>query len=314
MTLRPLPAWVALAAALLLTPATSRAYFEELAVDARGIAMGTSTLAAAQGASAYYWNPAGLAGLEAPQALVDYGKPYAVPDLNANTLALATRWRGTGFAGAWHRLGVAHVYAEDQFTLAAGRTVATFGAGHRLALGAALKVGRVGFETFEDPQTLEIIDFGSQTRATFDLAARWSTPWRVDIAWVGRDLTSPRYELVSGSGGAQLPARQELALAFRWNRESTVTAGLSEIDALGHYRFNLGLEIWFYRVFAIRSGLTNVSQIYSSTGSPTEFQFTGGFGITDRGWSLDAAALTNRDLGASYRMSLTLPLTRGAKP
>jgi len=73
------------------------------------------------------------------------------------------------------------------------------------------------------------------------------------------------------------------------------------------------MEVLFYDVFAIRSGLTNIATIYRATGSPHDFQYTGGFGVFHKGYYVDAVAFTNRDLGASYRVSLRFPLSRGAR-
>jgi len=296
-------ATLAVLALLVSAGAPARAYFDDVTVNARSVAMGLSSLAATSDVAAYYWNPAGLGELGGAELLLDYGKPYGVPDLNSDAVAVGLRAYGTGFAVAWHRLGIANAYAEDLYHLAAGRSFLLPAAGHRLAGGATLKVGRISFEPFGDPETGRSVNYGDQTRLSLDLGLRWTTPWKVDFAWVGRDLLRPNYEFIEGTGGGSVPLRHQVAAAYRWNRESTLTAGWSQVDARGRTNFDLGLEIWFYDVFAIRSGFTNAAKIYEATGSPTDFQFTGGFGIRDRGWNIDAAALTNRYLGASYRVS-----------
>jgi len=70
-------------------PAPARAYFEETAIGARGIALGSSAVGVVTDASAYHWNPAALGQMVRPEVLVDYAKPYGVPDLNVGTLVLA---------------------------------------------------------------------------------------------------------------------------------------------------------------------------------------------------------------------------------
>src|SRR5207344_3315917 len=52
-----LAAW---AAALVLAPATTRAYFESSPAGARAMGLGNAFVCVADDASAVYWNPAGL--------------------------------------------------------------------------------------------------------------------------------------------------------------------------------------------------------------------------------------------------------------
>lgn len=291
----------------LLAATPVHAYFEETAVGARGLALGSSALASVSDASAYYWNPAALSEVRRTEVLVDYAKPFGLGDLNVGSGAVATTAFGTGWAVAWHHLGVTDVYSEDLFSLAAGRKLTEFGRGHVLAGGLTYKLGRAAFQPFRDPGTGGTVDYGSQAKGSLDAGLKWTTPWNVDFAWVGRDVIEPRYEFVAGTGGDLQVMRQEVAAAFRWNRESTITLGWSQLDA-GRSSLGAGIEILFYDVFAIRSGVSNVSRIVESYGSPTELQYNGGFGIFHRGWFVDAAATTNRDLGASYRVTLRVPV------
>lgn len=290
-------------AATLLPAAPSSAYFEQTLVGARGQALGEGAIATVTDASAFYWNPAALERLTGPEALIDLGRPYNLDGLNDGTVAVALPALGGGWAIAWHRLALSGVYSEDLLTIAAGRGVLERG-DHRLAAGLAFKLGRAGFEAFADSAGSSV-DYGSLTKGSLDASLRWTTPWHADITWVGRDLLEPRYEFVIGSGAGRVPARHELATAFRWNRESTITIGWSQSGVSSS--FNAGIEILFFDVFAIRSGVTNLSNIYRSTGSPNDMQFAGGFGVFHRGYHVDASALTNHDLGASYRVTLRVP-------
>lgn len=283
------------------------AYFEETAVGARGLALGSAATATVTDPTAYYWNPAALSELRRLEVIVDYAKPFGVQELNAGAGAVGGHWRGTGWAVGWHHLGITNVYAEDQFSVGAGRRLAEWSGGHSLAGGLTYKLGRASFQPFTEPGTGATVGYGAQAKGSLDAGLKWTTPWNVDFAWVGRDLIEPRYEFVAGTGGDLQVMRQELAAAFRWNRESTITLGWAQQDA-GRSSLNAGIEIQFYNVFAIRSGVSNLSRIYESYGSPNELQYNGGFGVFHRGWFVDAAATTNRDLGASYRVTLRVPV------
>ena len=309
---------LSLAATLAARPAA--AYFEETALGSRGVSLGFSALASIRDVTAGYWNPAGLADLGGTQVFTDYCKPYGVPDLNEGALLVGTKRWETGRALGWHRLGIANAYAEDVLSVSAGRKVSDFGRGHRLAAGATFKFERVGFQPFEawnfSPFAdgwvdLGRVDYGGQSRGSLDAGLLWTTPWRVDLAWVGRDLLEPRFEFIEGSGGGKVPFRNEVAASLRWNKESTLTAGWSQVDRT-RTSINVGFEILFYDVFAIRSGLTNLRPIAQTTGSPADFQYTGGFGVFHHGYFVDAAVYTNHDLGASYRVSVLVPLGKQA--
>ncbi len=291
--------------------APAHAYFEETAVGARPISLGSSAAALVEDASAYYWNPAGLARIGKPQVLFHVGRPYGIQDLGANAVAYGMPLAGGGVAVAWHHLGITDVYGEDQFSLGAGREVWA-ARGHRLDAGATFKFGRVAFQPFTDRQSGATVDFGSLSKGSLDLGLDWRTPGLFAFAWVLRDVLQPDYEFIPGSGGGKVHARQEVSAICRWNPESTVSLGWRQIDGVGDTALDAGLEIWFYDVFAIRSGFRNLAVISDAEGSPNDLSFTGGFGIRDPRWAIDAAATTQRDLGASYRVSLSIPLAFGS--
>lgn len=302
--------FAAVAALVFATPA--HAYFEQSDAGARVLAMGPAAMATVNDVSAYHWNPAALASMRRSELLLDYSKPYSVDNLGENSVAFGVRRYNTGFAIAWHRLGVTDVYAEDQFSLSAGRTVIAGARGLNLDAGATVKFMRAGFRPFEAPDG-GIVDYGSTSHPSLDLAARLRTPWSTDFSWVLRDALQPRFEFVAGTGGDRLAARQELAAAIRWNRESTVSLGLAQQEGRSAL-LSAGLEILFYDVFAIRTGLSNISVVYKAQQSPNELQFSGGFGVFHKGYNVDAALASSRDLGASYRMSLRFPLGHGGRP
>lgn len=298
---------IAGALAVLTLPAPARAYFEQTDTGARVIALGPAAMSMVTDVSAYHWNPAALSTLGKSELLLDYAKPYGVENLAENAVVVGTRLWGTGVAAAWQRVAVADVYAEDQFCFAAGRSLVSLHNGHAIDGGATFKFGRASFQPFDDPDGGPAIDYGTVSKGSFDVGARWRTPWSMDVSWAARDLLEPRYEFVGGTGGDHLVTRQEIATAFKWNRESTLGIGWAQRRG-GGSALSAGIEILFFDVFAIRSGLTNLANVYEAQRSPNDVQFSGGFGVFHKGYYVDAAAQTNRDLGASYRVSLRFQL------
>ncbi|MEO5616824.1 MAG: hypothetical protein ABIS67_03555, partial [Candidatus Eisenbacteria bacterium] len=288
-------------AALCAASAPAHGYFELTSAGARLVALGPSAMGVVDDVSAYHWNPAALASLSGPELLLDSSKPYGVDNLAENAIAAGMKAWGTGWALAWHRTAVADVYAEDQFCAAAGRTLVRTEGGSQLDAGTTFIFGRAAFQPFAVPGA-GTADYGAVSKGSFDVGARWRTPWKMDVSWLARDILQPRYEFAYGSGGERLSMHHEIAAAFRWNRESTLNAGWAQ-GARGRATISAGLEILFFDVFAIRSGLSNLASTYQATTSPNELQFSGGFGVFHRGYFIDAAAGTHHDLGASYRVS-----------
>jgi hypothetical protein len=291
--------------------ARASAYFEYVVAGARGEALGPAASSLIQDATAYHWNPASLTALRQGEVLLDYAKPYDVPDLNDNAIGFAMPWRGTGLAVAWHRLAIGSGYAEDQFCLAAGRRVWE-SQGHALEGGLTYKLERISVPEYWDPDMSHTMSF-SQSKGSLDVGLRWRTPWRTDLSWVTRDVVQPRFQFVESSGGGLQTPRTDVGGAVHWNPESTILFGWSQYPA-GGSSLNVGMEILFYDVFAIRSGLTNLSRIYEAYGSPAAIQYSGGFGIFHHGYFVDAAVTTHHDLGASYHVSVRLPVGARRRP
>jgi hypothetical protein len=300
----------------LLLAAPAHAYFEEVAVGARGLAMGFGSIASVGDVSAHYWNAAALTRLSRGEASVDYAKPYGLTDLNVGGLAVAAPVGPVSLGAGWHHLGLTDSYAEDLFPLAVAHRVSEhlrLPRGHVISAGLAGKVGRIGFTPFANPEApASTVDYGQQSRTSLDASLLYETPWRVDLAWVGRDLLEPRYEFIPGTGGQRLAARQEIAASVRWNRESTISLGWSQL-AGGRTSLSAGIEVTFFNVFAIRSSISNLSNIVDTQGSPNELDFNGGFGVFHKGYHVDATATTDHDLGASYRVTLRAPFPGGAR-
>lgn len=314
---RPAPLFAAALAALLLaSPRPAAAYFEDVDTGARAQGMGQAGAAMVEDVTAFYWNPAALDRLERREAFTAYGKPLGVSGLYTGAVAVGGRGpgalRGVGLALAWRRYGVSDVYSEDLFQVSAGRTVKRFASGHELALGGALKVGRIGVAAYPDPETGASVDYGSRSALSFDSSVLWRAPWKLDVSWVAYDWNSPDYGFFDGSDGAEVPTRHRVGAAYRWNPESTVGAAWSSAGNGAGARFDVGLEIWFYDVFAIRSGLTDLGGLPDPGTSAQRFQYAGGIGLRDERWRFDAAVATTRELGTSYRFSLVVPFGGGA--
>ncbi|MFH1279449.1 MAG: conjugal transfer protein TraF [Candidatus Eisenbacteria bacterium] len=286
---------VAILALAFAGPAWS--YFDRLEVGSRALAMGKAFHAIADDPSAVYWNPAGFGWQRRNQALFAHYRPYVVEDLSVNFAALTLpvpKRIGTLGLG-WHHTGLADVVSEDLFFFSLGRRSSLPAVGD-VGVGVTGKIFRVGYQNFTDLETLEEVDYGSQTKFAVDVGAIVQPTDLIRVGLIVRNIGEPEFDFVSGNGGTRMEAEAEGSVSYRWNEASLVSAGFAR-DRRGDYRPMAGGEVTFFDVFALRSGVF-------------DYEFWGGFGILTGSWFFDAGFNTHKDLGVSYMASVTVPFGR----
>ncbi len=285
---------LALVAVLAATPA--QAYFERIEVGARGLALAGAYGAGARDVSAAYWNPAGLSLLDRPEGLFTYSKPFVVQDLDAGSVVAGLPVAGGGAAVTWHRMGLAGVVSENLIAFSYGRWV--YKDDSRVVhLGGTLEAGVVSYDpgaSHDDFGGASGPDYGSKSKLTGDLGVLWQEGSRASFAAVLRHLGKPEYDFVNGGGGSSMPGGLELSAAYQWRPESRIFFARSDVGA--RVTYNYSGEIWFYDVFAVRAGIFDE-------------EFSGGIGVKSASWEVDAAFLTDKQLGNTYRGSFHVFLT-----
>jgi hypothetical protein len=281
----------------------ARAWFEDSDVGARPLGLGRAYSAIADDASALYWNPAGLAGLARSDLVLVYARPYAAQGLHTSYGSVARPLKQGTVAFSWNHVGVSDALGEDMFTLGAAREVYSGAGGLRVSLGAAVKLARLSFPSYVDPESQELVDFGSCARVTADAGMLVRVNQRLSLGGTLRNLGSPEFALdrAGASGATELPSLFQVGAAYRWDEESTVAVDLEKV-APGKVLVNFGGEIWFYDGFAMRVGMTGPSA-------------TGGVSIKSKKFLVDLGFMTNEPLGISYRAGLRVPFgKREARP
>jgi hypothetical protein len=281
------------ACAALASPA--RAWFEDSDVAARAVGFGRAYSAIADDASALYWNPAGLAGLARSDLVLGYTRPYGATGLHTSYVAVARPLRPATVAVSWNRVAVADALAEDMFSVGAARQVYASAGGLRVSLGAAVKLARLSFQTYPDPETNATVDFGSSSKLTADAGVLVQVNPKLSLAGVVRNLGSPEFQMQGSGAGSStaLPTLFQAGAAYRWDQESTVAVDLQKV-APGKVLVNFGGEIWFYDSFAIRGGMSGPNA-------------AGGVSIRTPRFTVDLGFLTDEPLGISYRAALRVP-------
>ena len=274
-----------------------------LGADARALALGSAYVALAEGATAGYWNPAGLAALDGRQLHLTHDERFGLVDGDFVALALP-RTRLGNLAFSLLRVGVpdipfttlqdpslpigpdnrpvllsAETSADYALYLSGGRRVH-----RRVELGASLKL------LYSSVSTYHAYGFG------LDAGLRLRLGWGLALAANLRDLpTTPLFWNTETTDHIQ----PSLQLGMAWTRPlaggraTAVLAGRgggAAEDESGAAPLNAGFEYW-YKNIALRAGLEEERKAF-------------GLGLQPhRRLTLDMAYLEHDGLDPTYRFS-----------
>jgi hypothetical protein len=274
-------------------PAVALAGFLSVEEGARATGMGGAFVAVADDATAVMWNPAGSAFTEGFELTGMRTRLFSVEDLTEDCVALNYGgWEKTGVGFGWTRTGLNDVYSENTFILGAGRRFLRDG----LAVGAALRIYRVaapGYEYYNDPNFED-----GATGYAGDIGLMYRTR-RWSLACVWRNIGDPELKLIDTTEEPD-PIYSELRIGGTYTfREVMLVSGelRRPRGAPGYYdgkiSYYLGTEIWFFDVFALRTGLLRNHA-------------TAGLGLRIDWLTVDAALVSSGRVGNKYRLALSL--------
>lgn len=281
------------AGALLLLVGSAGANFLEVETGARPMGMGGAFVAVADDVTALHWNPAGLADLEGIQVFGMRTSVYSVDGLSEDSAMAGYGTGRRGFAAGWMRTGAEGLYNED--TLVAGYGMKTPVEG--LSAGFTVKrfsIEAPGYEYYNDPA----FDAGGDDAYSGDLGVLYRNgSWSAGAIY--RNIGEPELKLISTTDdpdaivsefrlGGSYVFREVMLMTAEWRVPS---------DAPSYYdsksSFNLGTEVWFYDVFALRAGMNRD-------------RITAGLGLKADPVRIDVALLSERRIGSLYRLSAIL--------
>lgn len=258
-------------------------------VGARALAMGGAYTAVTDDATAGYWNPAGLTGIEhlnlssMISANVSYDRQY-------NYVGLGYNFGTAGWGGfSWLNGGMKDINRAD----AGGPTGGTFnGDEHGFLFSYGNKMNKLNLGvTFK--VAYQKIDSYSKSGVGFDAGLKYIINDNVHLGFVARDLGTK-------IGRDYVPADFRLGLAAFAFEGFTFAADIQKIQHRANVIVHLGSEYDYQfadKYFgAIRAGVSDGN-------------FSVGAGLTVMGkYSLDYAYVTEKEtfLGENHRVSLTL--------
>jgi hypothetical protein len=285
----------ALAAALVaaLLPSFALSGFLSMEEGARATGMGGAFLAVADDASGVFWNPAGLGFTSGLKLTGMRTQLYSISDLSEDCVAVTySGWRRAGFGMGWARTGLGDIYNENTYVFGAGTRFLFDG----LSVGGALRIYHLaapGYDYYNDPN---FTDGDTGYAADAGLLYRGSN-W--SLAAAVRNLGEPELSLISTTeAGDAIHTEVRVGGTYTF-REVMLIAGevRRSADVPGYYggttSYYLGTEVWFYDVFALRSGLHSDKA-------------TAGLGLRIDNVSIDGALMSEGRPGSKYRLSLSL--------
>ncbi len=278
---------------VIILAGSASAGFVSIEEGARAMAMGGAFTAVADDATAIMWNPAGSALAGGFKFTGMRTKLFSVSGLSEDCISLNYGgWEKTGVGFGWTRSAVEDVYSENTFVLGGGRSFLE----RRLAVGGALRVYRVsapGYEYYNDPSFL-----GDDTGYALDIGVLYANPkWA--LGCVMRNLGEPELKLIETTEDPD-PIYRELRVGGRYTIREVVllTGEIRRAHGAAGYldgktSYNLGTEIWFFDVFALRTGFHRSKA-------------TAGLGLKIDWLTIDASLISARRPGNIYRLALTL--------
>ena len=286
---------------------------------ARPLAMGGAFAAAANDATAAYWNPAGLALVQDIEITTMHSIQNDIQSYDFVNLALNTQSAGS-YSLSYMRLGtdgipyttsspvvLGTISYEDQAALISGG----WKIGKQFAVGGTIKLLKTDISGSGGFNSVSAFGFGS------DLGVLYKPIKELSIGLVARDYTGGSYIQWSNSTTSPTQVLQPSAtLGLSWteelgNREmvnnvptpvSTLSVNL-DFDSLyvtkGLNNYHFGVEYWYKQFVAVRAG-------FESKG----FQFDGddfipsaGVGVWAYLFEIDYA-FVNSPIGAIHYLSL----------
>lgn len=277
----------------LLLAGTGSANFVDTETGARPLGMGGAFVAVADDVTALHWNPAGLANLQGFQVFGMRTSVYSVEGLSEDSAMAAYGTGVRGFGVGWSRTGAEDLYNEDTLVAGYGMLMPVDG----LAAGFSIKrfsIAAPGYEYYNDPA----FDSGGDEAYSGDAGLLYRRgAWGVGATV--RNIGEPELKLLSTTeapdpvvsefrlGGSYL-FREVMLMTVEWRAPRETPSYYAEKTSL-----NLGTEIWFYDVFALRAGMNRD-------------RITAGLGLKADPVRIDVALLSERRIGSLYRLSAIL--------
>lgn len=276
--------------------AAASGQFLEIPVGARAAALGSAYGAAAQDATAIYWNPAALTAVAGRSAALMHAALFG--EFSLDFLGYAQTVKGLGSFGlGLQRLDAGSIDRTDQYGLAVGGSVNP--GDTAVSLAYARKISGFSAGVCAKSISSELSGKASALAADFGVLSPAYLDGRLTLALGAQNLGGKlKYDQVSES----LPSNVRLGGAFTPAGGWLLVLDLDLPNNNGLYA-GAGAE----KRFALNGFGAAVRAGYNTRNSGDAGGLTGfstGFGLDLAGLRLDYALLFSGDLGEAHRVSL----------
>lgn len=276
--------------------AAETAEFLTLGPGARGLAMGSAYTAAADGADALWWNPAGLARLKGGEAAIDDAELPQGARVDDVYAAAPTRFGAIALGGTYLNQSVSD--GRD----ALGHPTGGYGAWDgSVSAGAGFKTGWADLGAAIKYIRSDVAQAQAQSAAV-DLGARRSFG-PLALAAAVRNL-GPGMKFMNETDS--LPLRLDAGAAWNFPGGHALSAQFSNAPRGGGSIEGVGGEFQAFSGLFLRAGYSTQAQTNAGTGLDAVTGVAFGFGLRQPRWSLDYAAAPMGELGAAQRFSGTI--------
>lgn len=284
---------LAVAALCALLPEASFSGFASMEEGARASGMGGAFVAVSDDATAIFWNPAGLGQTYGLKLTGMRTRLYSVGELSEDCVAVTySGWHRAGFGFGWARTGLEGIYNENTYVVGAGKRILLDG----LSVGGALRIYHVaapGYAYYNDPGFRDGSTGYAGDAGLLYRGGNWSLGCTV------RNIGEPELKMIETTAESD-PIRTEFRVGgtYIFREVMLLSAELRRPTEAPSYvesktSFNLGTEISFFDIFALRCGLHDE-------------EATAGLGLRIENLSVDASLMSEGRPGNKYRLSLSL--------
>lgn len=261
----------------ILLPIALCADFTNHNTGSRNLALGNAGSAITNNVYNIFVNPASGSFNKKHKLAISYQNLWGLSELANHSMAYCLPQSFGNFGFAYSYLGLEDEYLEQVFYFNYNQALPFY---KKLGVGANIKLLNAEAKNYT----------GSKSTSSFDidLGINYKATNYLNFAFSAKNLKKAEFKFLDVSEkiktvytfGALLNWRKDVNFAIDYNLNE------DEKNTL-----HFGVEMWFFDTFAPRIGVD-------------DDRFTAGFGIKSNYWDLNAAMLSHKQLGSTYRLSL----------
>jgi hypothetical protein len=279
------------------SPGTAGVPFLKIGVGAKAVAMGEAFSALADDITAVYWNPAGLIQLTKPEISTMYNDwfegighgflGFAFPTSRRRAMGFSIIHVGVGKIPGYAQIGEDHYESTGNFYARDTAFAFTYATVLTEAISFGMNIKGIVQKIENEEASSFAIDLGQLYQPPID---------GLTLSAVVQNI-GPRIKY--SVEGDKLPLTLKFGSVYRVRVQPlTITCDLTKpID--NDWKINLGMELWFKDIIALRGGFN--SQVFKDLGTG----ITCGFGFTIKYYQIDYAFVPYDELGNTHRISIT---------